>query len=159
MVSQEHRPPHAESAGDGRPLLGGHDQVGRLVEASNPVGEEDGVVRQQLEVGVRGRERGRVRGMAVDDRADVRAGSVHLGVEDRLEMKVGRAVTELDDVLRLDLVERDALALDEDRVTLARAHMAERQVGVALESEDPAGPGHLLLDEGRAPDHRRSVGG
>src|SRR4051794_39649616 len=116
---------------------------------------------QQLQVG-RGRpERGRIGRMAVDDGADVRPGAVDAGVQDGLEVQDGVRVVERDDVLRLDLVQGDALALDPDLpLRAAGAHVPERQVGVALRSEDAAGPGDLLakaLDHGQH--QRRSVGG
>ena len=65
---------------------------------------------EEREVG-RGRaERGRVGRMAVDDRAHVRPGAVDAGVQDGLEVEDGVGVVERDDVVGLDLVERDALA-------------------------------------------------
>jgi hypothetical protein len=66
---------------------------------------------------------------------------------------------ERDDVLGRDLVERDALTLDEDRplVRQPRAHVAERQVDVAFERKDPAGPRDLLPQRLRDLEHRRSV--
>src|SRR5690606_18356817 len=71
---------------------------------------------------------------------------------------------ERDDILRLDLVERDPLALDPDRpgTRLAGAHVAERQVQVALECDDPARDGDLVaeaVDGAHAVTLRRSVGG
>src|SRR5581483_10106627 len=62
----------------------------------------------------------------------------------------------------LDLVERDALALDPDLAVAAPgADVAERQVGVALGGEDPAGPRDLLPEalRDRGSHQRRSVGG
>ena len=83
--------------------------------------------------------------MAVDDRAGVRPGLVDAGVEDSLEVQDRVRVVERDDVLRLDLVQSDALALDPDLpFRTAGAHVPERQVGVAFRGEDAAGPGDLL---------------
>src|SRR5260370_42699905 len=76
-------------------------------------------------------------------------------------MEHGVGVVDRHHVLGRDLVERDALPLDPDLpVGAARAHVAEGQVGVALEREDPAGPRDLLAEALRHCDHqRRSVGG
>ena len=83
---------------------------------------------------------------------------MHLGRIERV------LVVELegDDVLGLRLVEPDALSLDVDRAATGRAgtDVAERQVGIALEREDPAGTRDLLAKRLRSCDHyRRSVGG
>ena len=105
---------------------------------------------QVQELGVGGRERGRVRRVAVDDRADVVAAAVDLGVQDGLEVhlvggvaQVGAEV-ELDHVGGRDLGERHPAALDPDPVralAIAGADVAEGEVVVALVGEDPAGPG------------------
>ena len=99
--------------------------------------------------------------MPVDDGSDVRAHAIHAGVQDGLEVEAGVGVVEQHHVVRLDLVQRDALALDPDlAVGPPRADVAERQVGVALGGEDAAGPGDLLAKALRDDDHqRRSVGG
>src|SRR5262249_9014406 len=57
--------------------------------------------------------------------------------------------------------ERHALSLDPDHALgVACADVAERQIGVPLESDDPAGPGDLFAQALRDRDHsRRSVGG
>ena len=106
-------------------------------------------------------ERGRVRRVAVHDGADVRAGAVDAGVQHRLEVQDRRRVVERDHVVRLDLVQRDALALDPDvAVRPAGADVAERQVCVALGGQDAACPRHLLAEALGDRDHqRRSVGG
>ena len=157
MVLHQHRAPGAERRRDAVALVVVDDQV-RVAEPRDAVREQDPVVGQHLEVGRRRAERGRVRRMAVDDRADVRPGAVDAGVEDGLEVQDGVRVVERDDVLRLDLVERDALALDPDlAVRTARADVPERQVGVALRGEDAARPGDLLAKALGDRDHSAAV--
>ncbi len=105
--------------------------------------------------------------MPVDDRADVGSRVVDGLVQHGLEMHVGRedavgiVERELDDVVGLDLVQCDALALDVDAAVLAAcADVPEREVRVALRREDARRPGNLLAQ--RLLDHRqprRSVGG
>src|SRR5262249_35417517 len=136
------------------------DQIG-LVEAREPVREEDGVVGEQLELGAGRRERRGMGWVPVDDGADVGAARVDAGVDDRLQVEHGVRIVDRDDVVRLDLVERDALALDPDlALRPARADVPERQVGVPLERDDPARDRDLLPQAlGDGNHQRRSVGG
>ena len=120
MVLHQDGAPGAERGGDPVALVVVDDQIG-VAEPRDAVREQDPVVGQQLEVGRRRPERGRVRRMAVDDRADVGPGAVDPGVQDGLEVEDGVRVVERDDVLGLDLVERDALALDPDLAPPDRA--------------------------------------
>ena len=83
---------------------------------------------QHLEVGCRRAERSRVRRMAVAC-AGVRPGLVDAGMEDGLEVQDGVRVVERDDVLRLDLVQSDALALDPDLPLLDRGRSRVRASG------------------------------
>ena len=126
------------------------------------VREEDRVVSKQRE-----RRSGRpecrcIRRVAVHDRGHVRADSVHARVQHRLERQHRIPVVERDDVLRLDFVERDALPLDPDGAARpARAHVAEREVGVALRSEDSAcgsDPLTKALRDGYQPNGALSAG-
>src|SRR5262249_54503165 len=125
--------------------------------------EEDGVVRQELEVRVGRGESGRERRMAMDDRAHVRARLVDLRVQHRLEVQRRVGVVDRDHVVGADLVERDPLPLYVDvvAVPVADADVPERQVGVALERQDAAGPRRLLAERprGDGDTHLRSVGG
>ena len=90
--------------------------------------------------------------MPVHDRPHVGTRAVHLRVERRLEVQVRVAVLEVapvevdhDHVLGAHLLEREPLALDQDRLPPrhARADVAEGQVGVALGGEDAAGMGDV----------------
>ena len=84
-------------------------------------------MREQLERRVGRAERRGVGRMPVHDRADVGPRLVHGLVEHGLEVHVGREHAvgvvdrELDDVVGLHLVERDALALDVDAAVVVRA--------------------------------------
>ena len=120
----------AQRVGDRAALLLLGDQLGRLLEVRDAVGEEDGVVGEELELGRRGAEGGHIRRMRVDDRAHVGPSRVDLRVEDGLEVEGRRRVVDLDDVVRRHLVEREALALDVDGLATRRprAHVAEREV-------------------------------
>ena len=122
------------------------DQLGRLLEVRDAVGEEDGVVGEQLELGRRRAEGGRVRRMGVDDRAHVGPPRVDLRVEDGLQVEGRRRVVDLDDVVRRDLVERDALALDVDGLAAGGPALTWPSVRSAepLQREDAAGPRDLL---------------
>ena len=158
------------ACGDGLALGDLGDHLGRLLEDGEPLGEQHRVVRQHLERRAGRGERRDERRVPVHDRADVGARLVDLGVQHGLEVHLGRQrhlvvrEVELDHVVRVDLVERDALALDlHDVVALgATADVPEREVGIALEREDAAGPGDLLaqrLGRGGHQAARRSVGG
>ena len=156
-------PAVTERLGDSASLLLLRDQLGRLLEVRDTVGEEHRVVREQLELRSGGAEGRRVRRVGVDDRAHVRPQRVDLGVDHGLQVQGGRGVVHLDHVVRPDLVEREALALDVDGVATGRpcADVAEGEVGEALQGQDAAGPGDLLAHRlGSGGDgHRRSVGG
>ena len=116
---------------------------------------------QNLELRARRPEGGRVRGMSVDDRTDVGSGAIDALVQHGLEVESRIGVSERDDVARLDLVEGHTLSLDpDDTLGVARADVAEGEIGITLESNDPAGPGDLFAQALRDRDHsRRSVGG
>ena len=163
VVREDDGSARAERFRHGTPLLVLRDQLGGLVEDGDAVGEEDRVMREQLETRARRSECGRVRGMAVDDRSHVGPPRVDLGMQDRLQVQIRRRVVEVDDVVRLDLVQSHALALDVDGLAAGgpRADMAQRQVCISLQGEDPARPGDLLphrVRPGRIR-HRRCVGG
>ena len=163
MVREDDGSARAERLRDGTPLLVLRDQLGGLVEDGDAVGEEHRVVGEQLETRARRSECGRVRGVAVYDSADVGPARVDLGMQDGLQVQVRRRIVEVDDAVRLDLVQRHALALDVDGLAAGgpRADMAQRQVCVSLQGEDAARPGDLLphrVRPGRI-GHRRCVGG
>ncbi len=71
MIAEQDGAVRAERRRHRLPLLAVEDQLRRALEDRHAVGEEDGVVRQQLERrGGRAERRG-VRRMAVHDRSDV----------------------------------------------------------------------------------------
>jgi len=158
VVPQQHGAPCTQRLGHRAGLLGLGDELRRLLEGADPVGEEDGVVGQHLELRLGGGEGGGVGRMPVHDGAHVGAPAVDLRVEHRLQVHVRRgrraavAEVELDDVVRLHLVQGHPLALYVHRrpARLAGADVAEREVGVALEGEDAAGPRHLLAERLRS---------
>ena len=101
--------------GDRAALLLLGDQLGRLLEVRDAVGEEDGVVGEELELGRRGAE---ARSHTEDGAWTIAPTSGRA----RRSPCGGRSpgggprerVVDLDDVVGHDLVERDALALDVD---------------------------------------------
>ena len=173
VVAQQDGPARAERRGDGRALLGVGDQLGRVLEDAPAPSAKSTASCVSSSSGAVGRaERRRVRRMAVDDRADVRPRPVDLGVQHRLEVHVGRsnasgssrssATTSSgstsSSATPLRLIQTVAAP------GAAGADVAEREVGVALEREDAAGPGDLLAQRLRrrspaASVTRRSVGG
>ena len=147
VVAQERGTPRAQRLRDAAgPGTVGHE-LRALVERPDAVHEEDRVMGEDPQRGIDRAECRAVDRVAVDDGVHVRAGAIDLGVHDRLEVvagsleRVGVVEVERDDVVGLDLVEGEALALDPDdpRAGLARADVTEREVDVALERDDPAG--------------------
>ena len=124
--SAARREPSASATRAG-PGTVGHE-LRALVECPDAVHEQDRVVGQEPQRGIHRAERRAVDRVAVDDGVHVRAGAIDLGVHDRLEVvaggleRVGVVEVERDDVVGLDLVEGEALALDpHDRASRARA--------------------------------------
>ena len=153
VVSQQHHRVLAERLGDLRALLGLGDQVRAAVVDGEPAVEHDRVVGQVQQLGVGGRERGRVRRVPVDDRPDVVAAAVDLGVEHGLEVHLVGGVAqvgaelELDHVGGCDLGEGDAAALDPHplgAIAITGADVSQGQVLIALVGQDPARPGDPL---------------
>ena len=133
VVAHQHGAPRAEGRATARPCRRSRSGRGRRNGRPRRRTASPSCVSSTRCGGGRA-ERGRVRRMAVDDRAHVGPHAVHLGVQHRLEVEHARRCRRPTTTSSgVDLVQRDALALDPDRaVGAARADVAEREVGVAL---------------------------
>ena len=151
MVAQENRPVRPKRLSHRSTGLRCHHQIRRAIEHRQAFGEHQRVVGKVLEAATGCGQRRRVERMRVYDSAHVSTSPVHLEVQRRLEMHgavpcdLSAVEIERDDVARRHLFEPQPFAFHQHAVALPRADVAQRQIAMAVERENPAGPGDLVL--------------